>query len=510
MKRTIGTACVAGSILLAGCDGGSASTASSPSAASGAVRREPKVLLIGIDGLRPDALEPVETPALDSLAAQGCATLDAAASAHTVSGPGWSSVLCGVWPDKHRVVDNRFLISDYGRYPSVFTLIKRGRPDARTALFANWAPIGERILARDAIDVRDSRSDTHDDAPHLAAAIETLRSDDALDFAFLYLGELDEAGHAHGFHGDSPEYRRALEVADTRVGQAVAALASRPGREREDWLVIVATDHGGTVDLSHGRDIDEHRRIPMMVSGDAARRGTLRETVNQVDAAATVLSHLGIAIDPAWDLDGRPVGLRASTDGAEPLGRNIVFNGDAEASTPSPSPEVDRGIAGWRDLGAATTLGYGAHQDHPSAATPGSPTRGISFFVGGKSGESRILQRIDLEAAAARIDRGEIEFEFSGWFGGFAAQRDLAWAEVRWLDARGGELARTALPATTLEARRARIGGDAPTGFLRASRNGAVPVESRIAEVVIRFERAEGACDGYADDLSLVLSQRAR
>ena len=492
---------------LCGCgDGRPADRA--PTASGSTQPREPKVLLVGIDGLRPDALEAADTPALDSLVAQGCITLDATASAHTVSGPGWSSVLCGVWPDKHRVTDNRFLISDYERSPSIFTRIKGARPEARTAMFANWAPIGERILAQDAIDVRDSRSDTHDDAPHLTTALEVLRGDDELDFAFLYLGELDEAGHAHGFHRDSPEYRRALEKADARVGKAVAALRSRKSHDREDWLVIVATDHGGTIDLSHGRDIDEHRRIPMIVSGDAAQRGALRGTVNQVDVAATALAHLGVAAERAWDLDGRPIGLRSLVDESSVLGKNIVFNGDAEASSPSPAPEVDRGVAGWRDVGAATAFAYGAHKDYPDNTTPGSPARGNAFFVGGNAGESRLVQRIDLSALADRIDRGEIRFAFSGWFGGFSTQRDLAWAEVRWLDARGGQVSFDALPATTLEARRARIGGDTPTGFLRAARDGTVPAETRIAEVSIRFERAEGACDGYADDVELVLSAR--
>ncbi|MGB1841464.1 MAG: DUF4983 domain-containing protein [Longimicrobiales bacterium] len=29
-----------------------------------------------------------------------------------------------------------------------------------------------------------------------------------------------------------------------------------------------------------------------------------------VDVAVTALTHLGIPVDPSWQLDGRPVGLR--------------------------------------------------------------------------------------------------------------------------------------------------------------------------------------------------------
>ena len=45
--------------------------------------REPKVLIIGIDGVRPDALQAAETPAIDALIANGCVAFDASASAYT-------------------------------------------------------------------------------------------------------------------------------------------------------------------------------------------------------------------------------------------------------------------------------------------------------------------------------------------------------------------------------------------------------------------------------------------
>jgi len=465
-------------------------------AAPGEPQLVPKVLVIGIDGLRADALLPSDAPAIDGLVADGCIALDASASAHTVSGPGWSTVLCGVWPDKHRSTDNRFLITDYERYPSLFTLAKRARPDLRTAYFGNWGPIGERILAKDPIDVRVSLADTKNDAPQTAACVEKLRSDERLDLVFFYLGEVDEVGHATGFHRDSAAYRAAVARADARVGEVLEAMRARPGFAREDWLVILTTDHGGTIDLNHGRDIAEHRTIPFVVSGPSAARGAIRRTVNQTDVVATAFAHLGLAVDPAWDLDSVPVGLAPAP---AVFGRNLVVNGDAEHAAPGAKPDADIGIAGWRDWGGVSTLGYAQHPDYPTFETPGSPERGRSFFFGGASGESRIEQRIDLAAAAAEIDAWAVPFEFSAWLGGFAAQRDLAWCELRWLDERGGELGRERLAAVTAEDR-----GNA-TAFLQRRTGGSVPPGSRVAEISLCFERSEGACDGYADSISLVL-----
>ena len=44
----------------------------------------------------------------------------------------------------------------------------------------------------------------------------------------------------------------------------------------------------------------------------AARRGKLDEQTYLVDVPVTALVHLGVAIDPKWKLDGKPIGLRDS------------------------------------------------------------------------------------------------------------------------------------------------------------------------------------------------------
>ena len=126
-------------------------------------------------------------------------------------------------------------------------------------------------------------------------------------------------------------------------------------------------------------------------------------------------------------------------------------------------------------------------------------------MFGGEAGESRIEQRIDLATLAHEIDADHVSFDLRGWLGGFAQQRDLAWIELEWLDEHGGVVGRAELRAVTLEDRTAATGGDAVTMFIERSVNGAVPALSRAATLTLRFERSEGVCDGYADEISLVL-----
>jgi hypothetical protein len=78
---------------------------------------------------------------------------------------------------------------------------------------------------------------------------------------------------------------------------------------QEDWLIIVVTDHGGK-NKSHHDNIPIIRTIFLIVSGPSASRGMIEPSPGIVDVAATALTHLGIPIDPAWDFDGKPVGLR--------------------------------------------------------------------------------------------------------------------------------------------------------------------------------------------------------
>ena len=87
-----------------------------------------KLLFIGIDGCRPDALTQAQTPNIDELINGGVYINDALCSINgqpTVSGPGWSTMITGVWFDKHGVSDNSFSGSNFDEYPP-FNVLRIG------------------------------------------------------------------------------------------------------------------------------------------------------------------------------------------------------------------------------------------------------------------------------------------------------------------------------------------------------------------------------------------------
>ena len=75
--------------------------------------QERKVLLIGLDGVRVDILDQATTPNLDAMIAAGAFSDGTQTAMPTVSGPTWSSMLTGVWPEKHGVRSNNFQGNNY-------------------------------------------------------------------------------------------------------------------------------------------------------------------------------------------------------------------------------------------------------------------------------------------------------------------------------------------------------------------------------------------------------------
>ena len=105
-----------------------------------------KVLIIGIDGCRSDALELAETPHIDSLRTIGIYRRDALNDDITISGPGWSAILCGVGSEKHLVTGNNFTVNNYEDFPPFLKYVEIFNPDLHSVSICHWAPINDFIV----------------------------------------------------------------------------------------------------------------------------------------------------------------------------------------------------------------------------------------------------------------------------------------------------------------------------------------------------------------------------
>ncbi len=286
-----------------------------------------RVLFIGVDGCRADALvaamERGLAPQMKILSEAPDALLtrqfyaggELSAPTHqpTVSGPGWASLLTGVWIDQHGIKDNRFFGGRFQAHGHFMRTIKEMKPGAWCASFADWPPIhnsiadGSRVNGKEFLDVKftcDSDKKRHGtdypekDIEIRDAALNTLRTQDP-DVAFVYFAQVDEFGHAvadprGAFSPSNEVYLNSISHVDAHVGELLRAMRARPKFAEEDWLVLVTTDHGGR-GTSHGGDSDEERNIWLIAQGkDLPKEKLMNEPTPQTALVPMIFRHLGI------------------------------------------------------------------------------------------------------------------------------------------------------------------------------------------------------------------------
>ncbi|WP_030740532.1 alkaline phosphatase family protein [Streptomyces griseus] len=302
-----------------------------------------KVLVVGMDGLRHDVIAAANAPHLKAMMANGTygtSLLYADPMAATSSGPGWSTISTGVWPDKHGVKENSFAGKNYAKYPGFLARLAQVRPQLSTYAAVDWKPLdaqGTVTPGADATLVLDGDRDgyTAHDAT-IAAETESILRNQNPDVLFVYFGQTDIAGHNSG--AASAAYRQAIDVQDGHLGRLLAAIKARPTYAGERWTVIVTTDHGHTDAGGHGGSAIEERRTFVLAQGPGIAAGARPADTRLVDVAATVFHQLGIVPDPSWGLDGKPVQER-STDPFETLYPALAGRAD-ETGIPA-------GVLGW-------------------------------------------------------------------------------------------------------------------------------------------------------------------
>lgn len=214
-----------------------------------------KVLIIGIDGCRGDAMRIANAPNIHGLLSHSIYSFEAFTRSPTISGPGWSSMLTGVWANKHGVLDNSFEGDNYVRYPMIFKYIKQHNPQLKTISISSWNPINDNLVSNADVRINANGNDntTKD------SAIARLTGDDP-DIMFLHFDDVDHAGHQYAYDTANATYLQAISRVDGYVGEVLSALNKRPQIGNENWLIIVSTDHGGK-NNSHGGDSFSEKNI---------------------------------------------------------------------------------------------------------------------------------------------------------------------------------------------------------------------------------------------------------
>ncbi|MCX6906922.1 MAG: ectonucleotide pyrophosphatase/phosphodiesterase [Verrucomicrobia bacterium] len=275
------------------------------------------VVVVSMDGMRPDVLLRAKIPNIRDLAQRGSFTFWAESTDLAITLPTHVSMLTGVTPAKHKVLwnDDRDVEPSMLAVPTLFDLAKK-------AGYSNAMVVGKRKLAIMAkpgmVDWLNSpEKKIKPDAVTVATAAAQILRQHRPSVMFVHFPDPDAVGHAVGW--GSPAQVAIADKADQGVGIIVAAL--REARLSEKTLLIVTADHGGS-GRSHGAKVPFSHYIPWIAVGPGVRENydlTLEPklAVHVEDVFATALNFLGVAVP--LGVDGKPVlAIFGKAENAEP------------------------------------------------------------------------------------------------------------------------------------------------------------------------------------------------
>ena len=156
-----------------------------------------KILLIGIDGCRPDVLKIANTPNIDKLVNNGILFENALSSINdqpTRSGPGWTSLLTGVWYDQHTVKDNLFKDVDNDKINTFDKILNNNGLKIKTSVFSMWKPIITKIFQNKLFFA--SHVESYDGTIINKTTDHIVNSN--TDIIFVHIDNADLAGHLYG------------------------------------------------------------------------------------------------------------------------------------------------------------------------------------------------------------------------------------------------------------------------------------------------------------------------
>lgn len=294
-----------------------------------------KAVFIIADGIPADVLEKLPTPNLDKISSQG-AYLRAYVGGETgtynetptISAVSYNSVLTGTWVNKHNVWGNSIKEPNY-HYRNIFRFLKDAQPKATTAIFSSWTDnrtklLGEGLPAAGSLKLdyvadgyeldtitfpQDAGRDfMHriDEEVSLQAA-RTIKQH-APDLSWVYLEYTDDMGH---MHGDSPQFYDAVKKLDVQVGRIWDVVQQRRQQHKEDWLIIITTDHGRSEanGKDHGGQSARQKSGWIVMNKKETNTYARHYPVSITDIMPTIARHLGVKppTDQLRELDGLPL-----------------------------------------------------------------------------------------------------------------------------------------------------------------------------------------------------------
>ncbi len=265
-----------------------------PSATATLAPRARRVVILSIDGLRPDAITSASMQHLLGLMQNGAYSMTAQTTYPSVTLSAHASMLTGMCPSKHGVNWNDYIPKNgYAQGTDLFDVAHAA--GLRTYMYVTKKKL-EQLTEPSSLDKAVFVNDRD------TVLMDRLIDEFPQDFGvlFIHFGMVDGMGESYGWL--SSQQLSVAFRADEALGRFLKELDARG--LRGETLLIVTADHGGHAS-THGSDSPEDMTIPWVASGAGIQPKALTSPIHTMDTAATAAFALGLPIPPEWD--GVPV-----------------------------------------------------------------------------------------------------------------------------------------------------------------------------------------------------------
>lgn len=304
--------------------------------------RAERVVVVSVDGLRPDAIEAARCEVIPKLIERGAYCSRGQTVRPSITLPSHTAMLTGLDFERHQVFWNNYR-TGYIVHPTIFSVAAQcgkksamlfskdkfhfiANPASVSWIYGppvpNKVPTEEDYRELDQLKLMLAKEEAAAKLPpntvfpvlpgelmstaeQLARAFTAVWPVQKWPLTFIHFREPDEAGHRKGWMG--PEYLQGVKAVDRALAGVVDTIEKSGGFEK--IALIITADHGGS-GRGHYRwmepDRPENVTIPWICVGPNVPAGLkIDRMIHTYDTAPTALAWIGLAAPEG--IDGRPV-----------------------------------------------------------------------------------------------------------------------------------------------------------------------------------------------------------
>lgn len=205
-----------------------------------------KVLVISIDGLTGTELKTIAPPVIEELRKTSKYSYDVLRGQVANDAASWASMVTGVGYGRHLIKETTFQPTpkdNSHESPAVFRNVLDyilQYKSVRTAIVTPWQPL------RNYLKIADHAPVVSTDLAVKDSTINIINTSSAIGSLIVNFRDVLSAGANGGYLASNANYKNAVLKADEYIGNLIAAVKARKTYEKEDWLIMVTSNHGGS------------------------------------------------------------------------------------------------------------------------------------------------------------------------------------------------------------------------------------------------------------------------